>query len=96
MTNDELSELEHLAKSATPGVWYRGNNDSGNPQGEMSVWPDSNMIGGVIAKCGWQMPWDGWFEQPAKDAAFIAAANPETILRMIHALRQASRRGGDA
>lgn len=77
------AELARLAEAATPGPWFRGHNEHGSSQGEMSVWPDAGMVGGVIAKCGWQAPWDGWFEQPAKDAAFIAAANPATVLALI-------------
>lgn len=77
------AELARLAEAATKGPWHRGNNDNGSSQGEMSVWPDPQMRGGIIARCGWQMPWDGWHEQPAKDAAFIAAANPATVLALL-------------
>lgn len=84
---DEWSELERLADAATAGPWYRGHNENGTAQGEMSVWPDAKMIGGIIARCGHQAPWAGWFEQPAKDAAFIAAANPSVIKRLISTLR---------
>ena len=78
------AELRRLAEAATPGPWYRGHNENGASQGEMSVWPDSHMIGGLIAKAGWQMPWEGWFEQPAKDAAYIAAANPAVMVALLN------------
>lgn len=77
------AELVRLAEAATPGPWYRGHNENGCAQGEMSVWPDAKMIGAIIAQCGHQAPWAGWFEQPAKDAAFIAAANPATVLALL-------------
>lgn len=93
VTPDEWSELERLADAATPGPWYRGHNENGCAQGEMSVWPDAKMIGAIIAKCGHQAPWAGWFEQPAKDAAFIAAANPSVIKRLIAALRASAKTG---
>jgi hypothetical protein len=32
------------------------------------------MIGAIIARCGPQQPWQGWYEQPAHDAALIVAA----------------------
>ncbi|OJU50845.1 MAG: hypothetical protein BGO02_03945 [Brevundimonas sp. 67-6] len=82
-SSGDHAELARLAEAATPGPWFRGHNEHGSSHGEMSVWPDAGMVGGVIAKCGWQAPWDGWFEQPAKDAAFIAAANPATVLALI-------------
>ena len=77
------AELARLAEAATPGPWYRGHNENGCAQGEMSVWPDAKMIGAIIAQCGHQAPWAGRFEQPAKDAAFIAAANPATVLALL-------------
>ena len=84
---DQWAELERLAKAATDGPWFRGHNENGSAQGEMSVWPDARMNGEVIATTGSQMPWEGWFSQPAKDAAFIAAANPSTVLKLIAAAR---------
>lgn len=87
--DDRWSELERLALAATPGPWFRGHNENGAAQGEMSVWPDERMHGAQIAKCGHHAPWEGWFEQPAKDAAFIAAANPVTVLELIQTARQA-------
>jgi hypothetical protein len=85
---DRWADLERLAKAATPGPWFRGHNDNGAAQGEMSVWPDERMNGALIAECGGKMPWEGWFEQPAKDAAFIAAANPAAILELVAAARR--------
>lgn len=60
--------------AATPGPWYAGHNKLGDPQGPMSIWPDPSMVGAVIARCGPQGMSQGWFEQPAKDAALIVAA----------------------
>jgi hypothetical protein len=69
-----LDELERLLKAGTPGPWHVGHNELGDAQGPMSIWPDANMIGAIIARCGPQQPWQGWYEQPAHDAALIVAA----------------------
>ena len=69
-----LDELERLLKAGTPGPWHVGHNELGDAQGPMSVWPDANMVGAIIARCGPQQPWQGWYEQPAHDAALIVAA----------------------
>lgn len=83
MTPD-LSRLRGLAEAATPGPWHRGAGENGDPQDPMKVWPDERGVGGLIARTGYQAPWDGWFQQPAADAAFIAAANPEVVISLIN------------
>jgi hypothetical protein len=69
-----MEDLKKLLAAATPGPWYVGHNKLGDDQGPMSIWPDANMIGAIIARCGPQQPWQGWYEQPAHDAALIVAA----------------------
>jgi NADPH-dependent ferric siderophore reductase len=69
-----MEDLKKLLAAATPGPWYVGHNELGDAQGPMSIWPDANMIGAIIARCGPQQPWQGWYEQPAHDAALIVAA----------------------
>lgn len=76
-------KLKRLAEAATQGPWFQGHNDDGDKQGLMSVWPDDRMTGAIIAQCGPHMPWDGWFEQADRDAAYIASANPQAILALI-------------
>jgi NADPH-dependent ferric siderophore reductase len=69
-----LDELKRLLKAGTPGPWHVGHSELGDDQGPMSIWPDANMVGALIARCGPQQPWQGWYEQPAHDAALIVAA----------------------
>jgi hypothetical protein len=69
-----MEDLKKLLAAATPGPWHVGHNELGDPQGPMSIWPDTSMVGAVIARCGPQRMSQGWFEQPAKDAALIVAA----------------------
>jgi NADPH-dependent ferric siderophore reductase len=69
-----IDDLKKLLAAATPGPWHVGHNELGDPQGPMSIWPDTSMVGAVIARCGPQGMSQGWFEQPAKDAALIVAA----------------------
>lgn len=64
----KLSELERLAREATPGPWdhFKG-------------FFVSDMLHDIqIADC-----------EVTTDAAFIAAANPQTILRMIEVIKAA-------
>lgn len=69
-----LSELEQLAKAATPGPWAIG--DDSND----AVW--CVMSGrDCVATCSTETGLH------IADATFIAAANPETILRLIELLR---------
>jgi len=69
-----MEDLKKLLAAATPGPWYVGHNKLGDDQGPMSIWPDVNMVGALIARCGPQQPWQGWYEQPTHDAALIVAA----------------------
>lgn len=100
---DEWSELERLAEAATPGPWSAADWDDDfgenrftvqatEPEklspGQSFIWPDGIRCLRVAETM------EG--ERPAEDAAFIAAANPDTVLRLISALSQAYRRGGEA
>lgn len=100
---DEWSALERLADAATQGPWSAADwdDDFGENKftvqatvpeklspGQTSIWPDGIRCLRVAETA------EG--ERPAEDAAFIAAANPEAIKRLIAAARQASRRGGEA
>ncbi|WP_312784639.1 hypothetical protein [Brevundimonas sp.] len=97
---DEWSALERLAEAATPGPWsYR--DMTPNTYGPAFV--DSAEVQS-LAICGEAVGFSETHgfclqvdsEVRMANAAFIAAANPETIKRLIDAARQASRRGGEA
>jgi hypothetical protein len=70
-----LSELEKLAKAATPGPW-----SNREAEGlDECIWSDKGQA--------WIMYNDEFQSMPQNDSDFIAAANPETILAMIELLR---------
>ena len=82
----DLSELEKLARAATPGPWTFGFDDL-----EDGVFASAEEMGNIV--CLTPMPkalrsCEAW---PA-NAAYIAAANPATILALI-AERDALRAG---
>lgn len=68
MTN--LDELARLAREATPGPWY-----SHEPS-EQAVWMDIKDRRYLIAATCHDLAGDG-------NAAYIAAANPETMLDLV-------------
>lgn len=87
-----LDELESKARAATPGPWeadLKGfesgveRKDTEAAPGEMVVYVPPN------ADCQCKRCDAGCLEE--KDAAFIAAANPATVLRMVELLREAER-----
>lgn len=78
--DDEWSGLERLADAATQGQWI-----SDFAEGDYAVARDED--GGILAYI-LSSDYDG--DNAAGDAAFIAAANPATIKRMIAALRARS------
>lgn len=84
-----LDELERLARAATPGPWRRDENN---------VWgacdPDDTTSHGMginIVECRSSVP--QWAREPLDyfksetNAAYIAAANPSVVLKLIEALR---------
>lgn len=85
MTNEEL---ERLAKAATPGPWRSVIDDTG---GQWSGWPlcivpENDDDRSVVRTGGlWPYEWDAKVSQheAVSTAAFIAAANPATILALL-------------
>lgn len=92
-----IDRLEALASEATPGPWFAADwsLDDGpdlttieahEPEGPLapgqsSIWPDGiRCIKVAETKNG---------VSPLPDAAYIAAADPSTVLRLIAALRKA-------
>jgi len=79
----KLDELEKLANSATPGPWGFGSFGRILVVPYHEGHPDKHS---PICDLGEQhFPSDG---QEYKDAAFIAAANPQTVKQMIALIRQ--------
>lgn len=93
------AELARLAEAATPGPWSAADwgDDFGENKlavqatepevlspGQSSIWPDGIRCLRVAETM------DG--ERPAEDAAFIAAANPATVLALL--AENAALRGG--
>ena len=84
MTDAELSNLESLAKAATPGPWeYLPHNSKDawvitsyqNPECEEYICSIAHAFGNIQ-------------EKRNKDGLYITAANPTTILELIAELRQ--------
>lgn len=83
----DLDALERLAKAATPGEWrvltdYVAGRERWEPVaycGTSHIWSDGPLV------CD-----DG-----RADAAFIAAANPETVLALLARLKEVERRNGE-
>lgn len=72
-----LHALEQLAKAATPGEW--------SEDGHFVVL--DNPEAPPIARC-WDQGWStGIGDDGTGNAAFIAAANPQTVLALIARLR---------
>ena len=84
MTPSELSRLESLAKAATPGPWRY----DGEPTISVYVVPEKGWpICQIPIGAGeWHAPRET--HQGRKDAAFIAALNPSTVLRLIAMARK--------
>ena len=84
-----LDKLEALAKAATPGPWE-----------DLSNHPD-HLCGTInkgkkhIAGCSWFETWREEqhvsVEEALANAAYIAAANPTTMLELVAELREARR-----
>jgi hypothetical protein len=72
MTRD-LEELERLARAATPGPWYK---DRDFPEVKQSHTR-------LVAVCDPKANWSHGMTLCQQDAAYIAAANPATILRLL-------------
>ena len=79
MTDAELSELERLAKEATPGPWPQGKEDK-----EFVLYN-----GTFICGCNSAIMRNGDVIDGKTNARYIAAANPAAILELIAELRQA-------
>jgi len=66
-----LDDLEKLAKDATPGPW-----DLIREDGDWEIGTDNSVVAIVV----------DW-ENAHKDAKFIRASNPQTILKLISELK---------
>jgi hypothetical protein len=73
-----LSELELVARAATPGPWV-------TPAHQLSIHEQKEPCTAVA----FVMTKSGCCENHAANAAYIAAANPETILKLIAVARAA-------
>lgn len=77
---EKLDELEAAAKVATPGNWYACSVSSSSTERQLVRSRDSYANYAVCEAWGGSGP-------NVKDAEFIAAANPATILNLTQALR---------
>jgi hypothetical protein len=73
----DYDDLRRLAEAATPGPW-EARTETGHP-GVLAIVPD----GGFDWVCSLQVSNRPGFR---RDAAFIAAANPQTVLALLDAL----------
>lgn len=76
----KLSELEALARAATPGEWKHG---PGSTMISTRPVPDAQNCSGFSLVCR------SGIGVHSRDAAFIVAANPQTILKLCQLLRDA-------
>jgi hypothetical protein len=91
MTDIDIKELRRLAEAATQGEWRSILDDTGGP---MSGWPLCIVAAGdddrTVVRTGgmWPYEWDAKVSQheAVATAAFIAAASPATVLKLIEAV----------
>jgi hypothetical protein len=79
----ELAELRRLAEAATPGEWVH-RHDPGNPAGVQHGVKLTGEFGMWVCDCLDNA--DQYRSAGERNAAFIAAANPAVILRLLAAL----------
>lgn len=84
MTDDDIARLRGLAQAATPGPWEAAE----TPSGKGKV-----LCGGVFSVCNTTA---GPYKQQRADAAYIAAASPDVLLRLLDALDEARRERDEA
>ena len=80
----DLEALERLAKAATPGPWHCHRKDE--KRGEFLM-----DFGGMFDKDGTptgRPAMSGWISLRDRDAPYIAAANPDTVLALIARVRE--------
>lgn len=85
LTTEERDELERLAKAATPGPWQRSGVRQTITENCIMVGSDAFLIVAI--------PWGKHPKDHAgafADAAYIAAANPSAVLRLIAQARAPS------
>ncbi len=78
ITNEQLDELESLAKRASGGDWALVTEDE---YAHITCQNGNDDLVGCVA-AWWDCP------QEMRDIEFIAAANPKTILGMIEEIRR--------
>jgi hypothetical protein len=79
----EIDRLEELAKAATPGKWqsfYEGGGDHEIVSGDIDI---------ATATSGNAFSSNDSFEVASANAAYIAACDPSTILRLVRVARAA-------
>lgn len=83
MTDTELNELEALARAATPGPWDKESSFWNSSFSRCTEYPPFTVKakGFDVAFC--------YGKHCTEDAAYIAAANPAVVLKLIAELRQA-------
>lgn len=84
MTREEMQELKRLAQEATPGPWRV----AGTDEKPCPVVSSMDRMGYQIhstlhVKSSDPDVWEHMHETYCRDAAFIAAANPQAVLALI-------------
>ena len=88
MTDTEINELEKLAKAATPGPWTTRTTRNGSfvySENGAEISFSSIIYSSEPSHCVSK-------DQAEKNASFIAAVNPITILYLIEELRKTSKK----
>lgn len=85
----DLDKLEALASAATPGPWRKGKDPwNGKPLFVSDTLDGRGNPTSIIRAPSPEWGEEQGFEITNADSAFIAAANPETVLKLIHRIRE--------
>lgn len=89
MTTLDLDKLEAIAAAATPGPWREGADPwNGKPLFVSDALDGNGNPTSIIRAPSPEWGEEGGFEITIADSAYIAAANPETVLKLIRRVRE--------
>lgn len=84
ISNEDFGQLEALANAATPGDWVVDAKDIG------AAFNIETVDGACAVAMALDISGDADLTQRKSNAAFVAAANPKTVLALVAALKNAN------
>lgn len=84
ISNEDFGQLEALANAATPGDWVVDAKDIG------AAFNIETVDGACAVAMALEISGDADLTQRKSNAAFVAAANPKTVLALVAALKNAN------